>query len=201
MAPKTKEQYEEIRQRSMAAIKEVALELFAHHGYHSTSISQIAKAAGVSKGLMYNYFASKQDLLESIITDVVQMGDKLMKDELQPGRDPREALRAVTERSFAIVDENPHFWKLLTSLAFQPGVLADVGKFLQNAQEENLAKSIDLFRKLGAEDPELEAFFYGAVMDGIWVGYMTLGDQYPKDRMKWYILKRFGLLSKKEDRD
>ena len=193
MAPKTKEQYEEIRQRSMAIIKEVALDLFAHNGYHSTSISQIAKAAGVSKGLMYNYFAGKQDLLQAILSDVIRMGDQLVADEVQPGREPREALRAITERTFALVDENPQFWKLLVSLAFQPDVVEEVGLFLQQAQEETLNKSIDLFRRMGAGEPELEAFFYGAVMDGIMMGYMTLGDKYPRERMQRYVLARFGL--------
>ena len=53
--PKTKEQFEEIRNKSKAAIIEAALELFANNGFHNTSITQIAKKAGVSKGLMYNY--------------------------------------------------------------------------------------------------------------------------------------------------
>jgi len=36
-----------------------ALQLFENNGYESTSISKIALTAGVSKGLMYNYFPSK----------------------------------------------------------------------------------------------------------------------------------------------
>ncbi len=196
MSPKTKEQYEEIRQRSMTIIKEVALELFGRNGYHSTSISQIAKEAGVSKGLMYNYFASKQDLLQAIIADVIEMGDQLVADEVQPGRDAQQTLRAIAERSFSMVDENPHFWKLLVSLAMQPEVLENVSQLLQQAQEESFAKYIDLFHQLGAEEPELEAYFFGGAMDGIMIGSMTLGDQYPKERMQRYVLERFGLLPK-----
>ena len=47
----------------------VALKLFAEKGYHATSISQIAVKAKVSKGLMYNYFSSKEDLLDEIIEE------------------------------------------------------------------------------------------------------------------------------------
>ena len=78
MSPKTKEQYEEIRQRSIAAIKEAALELFAHNGYHSTSITHIHKKAGISKGLLYNYFDGKEDLLHVIIMDVLEMSDQMI---------------------------------------------------------------------------------------------------------------------------
>ncbi|MEA3317134.1 MAG: TetR/AcrR family transcriptional regulator, partial [Bacteroidota bacterium] len=67
MAPKTKEQYNEIRETTKARIKNEALKLFAENGYHSSSISIIAKKANISKGLMYNYFDNKEDLLKQII--------------------------------------------------------------------------------------------------------------------------------------
>ena len=65
--PRTKKQFEEIRKSSREKILSVALELFAKKGYHATSISQIALKAKISKGLMYNYFASKEKLLNEII--------------------------------------------------------------------------------------------------------------------------------------
>jgi AcrR family transcriptional regulator len=45
------------------AIVVAALKLFATHGYASTPVSLIAKTAGVSQGLMYNFFNSKEALL------------------------------------------------------------------------------------------------------------------------------------------
>ena len=51
---KQKERFEEMRQRSEEKILAVALELFATKGYKNTSISDIAKKANISKGLMYN---------------------------------------------------------------------------------------------------------------------------------------------------
>ncbi|PLX21155.1 MAG: hypothetical protein C0599_08290 [Salinivirgaceae bacterium] len=47
-------------------IVDAAITLFGENGFHNTSISQIAKNAGVSKGLMYNYFESKEELLKYI---------------------------------------------------------------------------------------------------------------------------------------
>ena len=66
MSPRTEEQFEEIRESKKNLIQEVALELFATRGYHSTSISMIAKEADISKGLLYNYFESKEELLNSM---------------------------------------------------------------------------------------------------------------------------------------
>ncbi len=50
-----------------AQIMEIALRLFAAKGYHSTSIDDIISEAGIVKGTFYLHFASKHNLLESII--------------------------------------------------------------------------------------------------------------------------------------
>jgi TetR/AcrR family transcriptional regulator, fatty acid metabolism regulator protein len=44
-----------------------ATRAFAEHGYEDTSITEIAKSADVSDGLIYKYFASKRDLLEHVL--------------------------------------------------------------------------------------------------------------------------------------
>ena len=64
--PRTKEQFEEIRSRTKLKILKNALELFAEKGFKGTSISDIAKAAGVSKGLAYNYFKDKNELMFAV---------------------------------------------------------------------------------------------------------------------------------------
>ena len=67
MSPRTPKQFEEIREEKKTLIMDVALEHFANEGYHNTTINHIAKHAGISKGLMYNYFESKEELLAEII--------------------------------------------------------------------------------------------------------------------------------------
>ena len=67
MSPRSAKQYNEIRKQKKKLIMETALELFAENGFHTTSISQIAKKAGISKGLAYNYFQSKNEILEEIL--------------------------------------------------------------------------------------------------------------------------------------
>ena len=63
MSPRSAKQFDEIRKQKKELILESALELFAENGFHATSISQIAKKAGISKGLIYNYFESKNEIL------------------------------------------------------------------------------------------------------------------------------------------
>lgn len=46
---------------------DAALSLFAQHGYSQTRLDDVAALAGVSKGTVYLYFASKQDLFEAVV--------------------------------------------------------------------------------------------------------------------------------------
>jgi AcrR family transcriptional regulator len=54
---------EQKKQKTRAAIMEAALRLFGDRGYENTSISSLAKAAGIGKGTIYSYFTSKSEIL------------------------------------------------------------------------------------------------------------------------------------------
>ncbi len=190
MAPKTKAQYDEIRRQSMQAIKEVALELFAENGFHNTSISQIARKAGVSKGLMYNYFESKEALLMAIIEEVVAGGEKMMGDMFEQTDDPYQQLAAIVEGSFRMVRSDPHHWKLLTSLALQPDIVSQVEPLVQYKTKMALGQMEALFRKLGYPEPRQESYLFGAQLDGIMLHYLSVPD-YPVEAMKAYLLKKY----------
>ena len=73
MSPRTSKQFDKIRQQKKRLILDTSLELFAEKGFHATSISQIAKKAKISKGLIYNYFESKDDILNEISNEGFQV--------------------------------------------------------------------------------------------------------------------------------
>jgi TetR/AcrR family transcriptional regulator, mexJK operon transcriptional repressor len=54
------------------AILDVASEVFLAQGYAATSMSEIAARLGGSKGTLYNYFRSKEELFSAFITDTCQ---------------------------------------------------------------------------------------------------------------------------------
>ena len=53
-------------------ILEVALRVFAERGFHETSMNDVAEAAGITKPVVYQHFASKRALFLAIINDVGQ---------------------------------------------------------------------------------------------------------------------------------
>jgi len=51
------------------AIEDAAFNLFMEHGFHATSMRQIADQAGLALGGIYNHFSSKEDIFAAIIID------------------------------------------------------------------------------------------------------------------------------------
>jgi AcrR family transcriptional regulator len=118
MSPRTEQQYEEIRGTRRKAIMNAALELFANEGFDVTSISNIAVKAGISKGLLYNYFESKEDLIRSIIYN----GMDSLARFIDPNKDgvlTRQEMRYFIEEMFNALREEPYYWKLYFNLFFQ----------------------------------------------------------------------------------
>ena len=104
MSPRTKQQFEVLREASIQKILDASLELFGTVGYQSTSMSQIAEKAGVSKGLIYNYFESKEDLLKSMIDRLSEVGDQMIGDVMSA--DPRETLIQLIKATFKWLRKN-----------------------------------------------------------------------------------------------
>jgi len=52
-------------------IAEAAFSVFAEKGYAAARVEEVARRAGVSKGLMYLYFRTKEDLFKAVIKSVV----------------------------------------------------------------------------------------------------------------------------------
>lgn len=189
MSPKTSEQFEQMRTESRQKILEAALELFAYEGFHSTSMNKVAKKAGVSKGLLYNYFESKEDLLRRIFDYLLEISEEyMMPDESKPAE---ERLRMITEASFDMIQSDNMHWRFVTTIIVQPDVQETLRDYSVNVVENKMGYFKQLLRDLGHDDPEEAAFAYGAIMDGIGLGYLTLGENYPMEKMKDYVMKTF----------
>lgn len=187
MAPRTEDQFEEMRNRSRDSIITAALDLFAGHGFHSTSMAQVAKAAGVSKGLIYNYFESKDELLKGVFELGLKDADVLFEEHQEA--DPKERLRAMLEHTFKLVEAHMDYYKLMTTLLFQPGEIASIQGYLDQAGEYKMARFTALFEEMSSKDPFNDAMYFGAILDGIMMGWFVLGDAYPIEVMKQKVFE------------
>lgn len=98
-------------------IIQTALELFASEGYQNTSTSKIACKAGVSEGLIFKHFQSKDGLLEAVIN----LGNEDIKafiSRIEKQDDPKKVIETAFEFP-PLVGANRYFWKLQFSLKYQ----------------------------------------------------------------------------------
>ncbi len=98
MARKQAENYGEIRRRIMAC----AATEFARQGYAATSIADLARANGISRGLLYHYFASKEALLQEMLNSHLDMMLEAANAAAAEGRPPRDRFRSTIRTIVAI---------------------------------------------------------------------------------------------------
>ncbi|MCK5255705.1 MAG: TetR/AcrR family transcriptional regulator [Deltaproteobacteria bacterium] len=79
--------------RSM--ILDAATKIFAEKGYQYATISEVAKEAGISTGLLYSYFKNKLDLLLSVVLLFWQNINQTNQEKLTSMRDPFDKLVVV----------------------------------------------------------------------------------------------------------
>jgi AcrR family transcriptional regulator len=95
------------------AVEEAAIELFLAHGYHATSMRQIAEHAGLALGGIYNHFASKDDIFEAIIVDQHPYKRVLPLILEAEGDNAEEFLKNAARIVFAELDSRPEYLKLM----------------------------------------------------------------------------------------
>lgn len=98
----------------------VATRLFARHGFEGTSVQDIVDAAGVTKGAMYHYYGSKDDLLYEVYHQLLTMQMSHLTDIAKGSGTPEERLREaaidVIESSLASLDDMIVFFRSLHML-------------------------------------------------------------------------------------
>ncbi|MBN2611797.1 MAG: TetR/AcrR family transcriptional regulator [Bacteroidales bacterium] len=190
MSPRTEEQYEEIRHEKRVLIMNTALELFAMHGYENTTISQIAKKAGISKGLLYNYFESKEYLLEAIL-------NKGMDEVLEIFDPNKDGVLETYEMEFFIneifktVEKNRVFWRLYMAISLQPSVFKLVEKRIEELYEPMMQLMLGYFKNAGSANPFMDAIIFNSLLDGITLDYILKPDIFPIEDIKKELIHRF----------
>lgn len=121
MAPKSHQQLEGLREEKKALIMDTALKHFANQGFHATTISHIAKEAGISKGLLYNYFKSKEDLLSEIVIKSVSEVYTYL-DINRDGYLTGEEFEFFIRKLSRILCEKRIFWRLFFQVLMQTEV-------------------------------------------------------------------------------
>src|SRR5947209_4357118 len=83
---------------------ELGRELFATHSYDELSMADIARAAGISKALLYHYFPSKQEYFQTTLATAAERLRELTEPD--PDLPPIEALRRSLDAYLRWIEAN-----------------------------------------------------------------------------------------------
>lgn len=152
----------------------VALDLFSVNGYEATSIAQIADAVGLRKASLYSHFASKQDILDTLVEELTKEYDQHSifanadwdDPKFTEGRKGRsvEAIIAEIKGQIRYITHDPQISKvrkMLTIEQFQNEKLKDLQS--KHSYEDILKYNLGQIRflilegVLRDEDPEIMA--------------------------------------------
>ncbi|HEX2051414.1 MAG TPA: TetR/AcrR family transcriptional regulator [Actinomycetota bacterium] len=94
-------------------ILKASLHLFAEKGFHGTSMRDIARAADITEGLIYHYFASKRDLFRAIIDEYSFLPLLRTLPDLAQQLDTRGLLTVLARGFFDVLRQNTELARLL----------------------------------------------------------------------------------------
>lgn len=190
MAPRSEEQFEKIRQDRKDAILDAAMHVFAEEGFHSASMSMVAKKAGISKGLIYNYFENKEELVQYLMLNLV---DQVFKDiGIEEAQEmTSEDFAYFIDKSFDLVLEDTQKWKLYTTIAMQPEVMALIMDKMMVKMQPFMGMGIKYFAGKGYKNPMVVFRYFSAVMDGASFHIMLDKENFPTEEIKQMIKDQF----------
>jgi AcrR family transcriptional regulator len=195
--PRSKEQYEKIRKQKKQLIMDSALELFAENGFHATSMSQVAKKAGVSKGLAYNYFESKQEILDGIIAtgfDSIYSHFDLNHDGILN----RDEFEHFIRNSFKAISENRKFWKLYSTIIMQADLAESMMEKYGDRSQTIMQILNQFIASMGRKDPEGDMMVISSLIKGALMIVMSAPDFFPLKQLEDKVTEAcFRLLTNK----
>jgi AcrR family transcriptional regulator len=157
------------KQRTRETIARVALELFAEHGFHDTTIRQIAEAAEVSPRTVSGYFPVKEDL---VFTEHGKLFDSLQLrlDEREPGETAMEALRAWIATILDTDERDLRARRCRRALVESDHALRTYERGIQERAEQIIAGAVAVDLGLPADDmvPRMVGAATMAAMEAMW---------------------------------
>ncbi len=194
MSPRTKEQIASIRSESTQKILMAAMELFAINGFPGTSVNAIAKKAGVSKGLIYNYFESKEDIVKGLIDMMFNMADDIIDHAAaKEASTPKAELKNLIDTFFDTVEQQMDMMRWILPLVFQASKFSFVNDMVTEKSEATIGVMQKIFERLGYDDPKREAWLLGAIMDGLGLD-IAIMPNYEIDKMREYLHVKYNLI-------
>jgi AcrR family transcriptional regulator len=133
----------EYKEAAKDKIVKAAFETFTKKGYHSTTMDDIAKEVGVSKGALYQYYKNKKELLNEIVLSYHSMFREVLKHAFEK-QDPSQV---AEEGSHALLKKYRFHHEMLFEVIAIAGHDPEIKQSLKNEYEKDVKLLEDFIQK------------------------------------------------------
>ena len=171
----------DVRRRQLL---EAGAQLFTEKGYDAVSMNDIARAAGISKGLLYHYFPSKHEFFAATLEAAAQELAALTATD--PSAPPLEQVVQALDAYLAWIEANADSYVALLGAA---GSVGEAGQLVAQVREATAQRIIDGLGAKGRRAKELDVAVRGWLwaLDGACLRWLERRD-IPRERLRDLLL-------------
>jgi AcrR family transcriptional regulator len=168
-------------------IRRAALAVFAQRGFHGTTVDDIAQEAGIAKGTIYLYYASKEEILIAIFRRYIDAMLDFVDGLLDSALSVSEILAEFVKRQIDMIREEPDLMRVLSRRSLL--ALSDGDERMLEFQRyllDRIATLLDRGKKLGemrALDVRIASCAMLALQETLPLYLTVYADSLPKDAL------------------
>lgn len=184
---RSREQNREMREERQAKILSAAVKLFATQGLAATKVTDVAKAAGMSQGLLYHYFPSKEAMFVEIVRSAFEKMNTAARALEEAPLPPAEKIRLAAARILKDLEESEDFawFSTLISLASVSDAVPPEARDIILRERDLPYRIIASIARAGQEEgsvvkhkPEDQALVFWTAIKGLALHRIALGEAY-----------------------
>jgi TetR/AcrR family fatty acid metabolism transcriptional regulator len=179
-------------------ILDAAVRVFARQGFHTCRVADIADEAGVAYGLVYHYFSSKDDVLDTLFLERWEVMLRTIREvDAQEDASAREKLQAIASFIVDSYSHDPDLMKVIivevtrAANSFGQTHIAEIRRAY-----EQIAAIVTAAQAQGVFKSEIDASFaamafYGAIEQMLtgWIFELLPRGEEHYERAKWLVVE------------
>jgi AcrR family transcriptional regulator len=185
MSPRTKAQFEKMQDAAREKILDTGLLLFARKGLAATGVTEIAKEAGMSLGLLYHYYASKEELFSALVHMAIQGAGEALEAFKEDTLDAAEQIKKISCMVCGVLqreNKTAYYFLLLIQAGLAGAFPHETGGNMRNAFDvgapfailQNIIRTGQAQGTVKAGDPWQLSQLYWAAFQGLCLYKITM---------------------------
>lgn len=205
---RTKEQNEKMRETRKEKIRNAALRQFVKQGLFATRIQDIAAEAGIAQGLLYHYYASKDEIFVDLINDALDKTIEASYSVRDMDTDPGEKIRFALERLVDTIENSQTFLdtcRLITQATNSTAIPQEAKNLIRkkrNIPYLVIEEIIEAGQKEGTivvGNPKMLAIFFWTSINGLAIYYSTNNNR--EIKLDYRVIAAMFLIETKRKRE